>query len=285
MYNAGLILEGGGMRGVYTAGVLDAFLDAKIEFSSVYGVSAGSCHACSFLSKQRGRAYRVNVDYLDDPRYCGWKTYLKTGNIFGAKMLYSQIPDVLDPYDYQEFLKYKGKFFAVVTDVDTGEARYLRISDLRKQMWMIRASSSLPLLSKTIVVKGHSFLDGGVADSIPIQRSIKDGNRKNIVILTRDAQYRKGPNQWMPLVKLRYPHKKEFQAAMKNRYIVYNETLDFLKKAEAEGSVFVIRPESKVEVGRVEKDREKLHALYQQGLHDGEKSIKAMKEYLTEGAM
>ena len=146
MYNAGLILEGGGMRGVYTAGVLDAFLDAGIEFSSVYGVSAGSCHACSYLSKQRGRAFRVNVDYLDDPNYCGAKTFLKTGNVFGPEMLYEQIPDVLDPFDYQAFLNYPGKFYAVVTDVETGAARYLRVRDLRKQMWMIRSSSSLPLV-------------------------------------------------------------------------------------------------------------------------------------------
>ena len=142
MYNAGLILEGGGMRGVYTAGVLDAFLDAGIEFSSVYGVSAGSCHACSYLSKQRGRAFRVNVDYLDDPNYCGAKTFLKTGNIFGSEMLYEQIPDVLDPFDHQAFLNYPGKFYAVVTDVETGAARYLRVRDLRKQMWMIRSSIS-----------------------------------------------------------------------------------------------------------------------------------------------
>ena len=157
MYNAGLILEGGGMRGVYTAGVLDAFLDAGIEFSSVYGVSAGSCHACSYLSKQRGRAFRVNVDYLDDPNYCGAKTFLKTGNVFGPEMLYEQIPDVLDPFDHQAFLNYPGKFYAVVTDVETGAARYLRVRDLRKQMWMIRSSSSLPLVSKTIVVKGHKI--------------------------------------------------------------------------------------------------------------------------------
>lgn len=119
------------MRGVYTAGVLDAFLDAGIEFSSVYGVSAGSCHACSYLSKQRGRAFRVNVDYLDDPNYCGTKTFLKTGNVFGPEMLYEQIPDVLDPFDHQAFLNYPGKFYAVVTDVETGAARYLRV--LRSQ--------------------------------------------------------------------------------------------------------------------------------------------------------
>ena len=280
MYNAGLILEGGGMRGVYTAGVLDAFLDAGIESSSVYGVSAGSCHACSYLSKQRGRAFRVNVDYLDDPNYCGAKTFLKTGNVFGPEMLYEQIPDVLDPFDHQAFLNYPGKFYAVVTDVETGAARYLRVRDLRKQMWMIRSSSSLPLVSKTIVVKGHKLLDGGIADSIPIRKSIEDGNEKNVVILTRDHGYRKAPNKLMPIMRLRYPKYKEFLHAMETRHVRYNETIDFLEEQEKEGKVFIIRPEAKVEVGRIEKDKAKLTVLYKQGLHDGEKAIEAMKEYL-----
>ena len=262
MYNAGLILEGGGMRGVYTAGVLDAFLDAGIEFSSVYGVSAGSCHACSYLSKQRGRAFRVNVDYLDDPNYCGAKTFLKTGNVFGPEMLYEQIPDVLDPFDHQAFLNYPGKFYAVVTDVETG------------------AASSLPLVSKTIVVKGHKLLDGGIADSIPIRKSIEDGNEKNVVILTRDHGYRKAPNKLMPIMRLRYPKYKEFLHAMETRHVRYNETIDFLEEQEKEGKVFIIRPEAKVEVGRIEKDKAKLTVLYKQGLHDGEKAIEAMKEYL-----
>ena len=261
MYNAGLILEGGGMRGVYTAGVLDAFLDAGIEFSSVYGVSAGSCHACSYLSKQRGRAFRVNVDYLDDPNYCGAKTFLKTGNVFGPEMLYEQIPDVLDPFDYQAFLNYPGKFYAVVTDVETGAARYLRVRDLRKQMWMIRSSSSLPLVSKTIVVKGHKLLDGGIADSIPIRKSIEDGNEKNVVILTRDHGYRKAPNKLMPIMRLRYPKYKEFLHAMETRHVRYNETIDFLEEQEKEEKVFIIRPEAKVEVGRIEKDKAKLTVL------------------------
>ena len=198
------------MRGVYTAGVLDAFLEENIEFSSIYGVSAGSCHACSYMSKQKGRAYRVNVDYLDDPNYCGVKSYLKTGNVFGADMLYSQIPNVLDPFDYEEFEKYPGKFFAVLTNLETGEPEYIRVKDLKKQMWAVRASSSLPLVSKTLVVKGRHYLDGGIADSIPIRRSIEAGNEKNVVILTREDSYRKTPNELMPLMKLMYSHSKAF---------------------------------------------------------------------------
>ena len=195
---------------------------------------------------------------------------MKTGNIFGPEMLYEQIPDVLDPFDHQAFLNYPGKFYAVVTDVETGAARYLRVRDLRKQMWMIRSSSSLPLVSKTIVVKGHK----------PIRKSIEDGNEKNVVILTRDHGYRKAPNKLMPIMRLRYPKYKEFLHAMETRHVSYNETIDFLEEQEKEGKVFIIRPEAKVEVGRIEKDKAKLTVLYKQGLHDGEKAIEAMKEYL-----
>ena len=282
MYHAGLILEGGGMRGVYTAGVLDAFLEENIEFSSIYGVSAGSCHACSYMSKQKGRAYRVNVDYLDDPNYCGVKSYLKTGNVFGADMLYSQIPNVLDPFDYEEFEKYPCKFFAVLTNLETGEPEYIRVKDLKKQMWAVRASSSLPLVSKTLVVKGRHYLDGGIADSIPIRRSIEAGNEKNVVILTREDSYRKTPNELMPLMKLRYSHSKAFLEKAENRHIRYNETLDFLKKEEEEGRTFVIRPSEKVNVGRVEKNKDKLEHLYNIGLEDGRKSMEAMKKYLEQ---
>ena len=282
MYHAGLILEGGGMRGVYTAGVLDAFLEENIEFSSIYGVSAGSCHACSYMSKQKGRAYRVNVDYLDDPNYCGVKSYLKTGNVFGADMLYSQIPNVLDPFDYEEFEKYPGKFFAVLTNLETGEPEYIRVKDLKKQLWAVRASSSLPLVSKTLVVKGRHYLDGGIADSIPIRRSIEAGNEKNVVILTREDSYRKTPNELMPLMKLRYSHSKAFLEKAENRHIRYNETLDFLKKEEEEGRTFVIRPSEKVNVGRVEKNKDKLEHLYNIGLEDGRKSMEAMKKYLEQ---
>lgn len=280
MYQAGLILEGGGMRGVYTAGVLDAFLEENIEFSSVYGVSAGSCQGGSYIAKQPGRALRAVVDYIDDPNYCSTSSFLRTGNLFGVDFLYSQIPDVYEPLDYETFRKYKGKFYAVATDVDTGEPVYLRVIDLRSQMWMIRASSSLPLISKTLVVGGHRLLDGGIADSIPIRRSIADGNKKNVVVLTRGPGYRKKPNKMGPIMKLRYPGAREFIKKAADRHIRYNETLEFLEKEEKEGRVFIFRPSRPIEVDRLEKNKDKLIALYNNGLEDGRASMKAMKAYL-----
>ncbi len=279
-YEAGLVLEGGGMRGVYTAGVLDALLDKEIIFSSIYGVSAGACHACSYASGQKGRAFRANVDYLDDPEYLSIRSLLKTGDIFGADFAYSKIPDVLDPYDHEAFFKYPGKFYVVVTNVDTGQAEYLRVRDLRKHIWMIRASASMPLVSRTIGIHGKLYLDGGVADSIPIRRSQQDGNQKNLVVLTRDIDYRKGPNPAMKLVKLRYHGKTAFIEANENRHIRYNETLDYLREEEEAGRVFVIRPTEKVEVGRIEKDREKLTALYQRGYDDTMNAMDDLVSYL-----
>lgn len=282
MFHAGLILEGGGMRGVYTAGVLDAFLENEVEFSSVYGVSAGSCHACSYLSKQKTRAFRVNIDYLDDPDYMTVRSFLKTGNLFGVDLVYRRIPDVLYPFDHETFSRYEGDFYSVVTNVLTGEAEYLKVTDLKKEMWKIRASASLPMVSKTIGVHGRFYLDGGIADSIPIRRSIEDGNEKNVIVLTRDVHYRKEANRLYPLMKLRYPGKKAFLEQIRTRHLRYNETLDYIRELEEAGKVFVIRPESEVEVGRTEKNREKLTELYKRGLEDGKKSLEKMKEYLSE---
>ncbi|MBR5046931.1 MAG: patatin family protein, partial [Eubacterium sp.] len=277
MYQAGLILEGGGMRGTYTAGVLDAFLENEIEFSSVYGVSAGSCHGCNYLSGQKERSLKVFLDYIDDPRYCSLKSLITTGDFFGVDMCYSQIPDVYIPYDYEKYAGYQGDFYVVMTNLETGKAEYHKIKDMKKQIWMVRASSSLPLISRTIIAHGRPYLDGGVSDSIPVKESIRRGNKKNVVILTRDVSYRKGRNSTMPLVKLRYKKYPKFIETMENRHIVYNETLAFIEKEEAAGNLFVIRPQAPVEVARLEKDKGKLLELYQQGLEDGRAAIDDMK--------
>ena len=268
MVNAGLILEGGGMRGVYTAGVLDFFLDKDLEFKEVYGVSAGSCHACSYLSKQRGRALAISIDYLKDPRYCGVRSLIRTGDLFGVKMCYDTIPNELNPYDYKTFNRFQGNFYAVMTDCETGEACYHRIKNMRKDIWAVRASSSLPLVSRMVGVHGHLYLDGGIADSIPVKQSEKNGNLKNVVVLTRDKDYRKGPNQAMRLIRKLYRRYPNLVAGMEDRHIRYNETLDYLAEGEKEGTIFVIRPSRKVEVGRIEKNKEKLMELYQEGYED-----------------
>lgn len=280
MQKIGLILEGGGMRGAYTAGVLDFFMDKNIEFNACYGVSAGSVHACSYISKQRGRAFHVGVDYLDDREYASAYNLIKTGNFFGTEMCYDRIPNELNPYDYKEFDNYKGDFYAVVTNCLTGQAEYLKITDLKTQIDYIRASCSLPLMAEMVTIGGVPYLDGGISDSIPVRRSVKDGNIKNVVVLTRDINYRKKQNELLTVIKIKYSKYPNLVEAMINRHKVYNMTIDYIKKQEKKGNVFVIRPSSRVKIGRLEKDKKKLSELYKQGYKDASKKYEDLVSFM-----
>ena len=280
MIKAGLVVEGGGMRGVYSSGVLDFFIEKDLFFENNYGVSAGACHLCSYLSKQYKRAFRVNVDYLNDKRYCSVHSLLKTGNLFGAEMLYDIIPNELDLFDYDTYNKNESNFYVVITDINTGKPEYVKIGDLKKDIIYVRASSSLPLLAQNVKINDKEYLDGGISDSIPIKKSIADGNKKNVVILTRDNTYRKGKNSLMPIIKLKYKKYPNFVKSMADRYIVYNEILDFIKELEDNGDVFVIRPKKPVNIGRTEKNREKLEALYNDGYNDAKDCYEELLKYL-----
>ncbi|WP_455542333.1 patatin-like phospholipase family protein [Intestinibacter sp.] len=280
MIKAGLVVEGGGMRGVYTAGVLDFFIEKDLFFENNYGVSAGACNLCSYLSKQYERAFRINVDYLNDKRYCSIKSLIKTGDLFGAEMLYDIIPNQLDLYDYDTYNKNESNFYSVVTNINTGKPEYIKIDDLKQDIIYVRASSSLPLLARNVKIKDNEYLDGGISDSIPIKKSILDGNKKNIVILTRDKTYRKSKNPLIPIMKLKYKKYPNLVNSMANRYMVYNETLDFIKELKKSQDVFVIRPRKHVEVGRTEKNREKLEALYRDGYNDAKDSYEELLRYL-----
>ena len=280
MIKAGLVGEGGGMRGVYSSGVLDFFIEKDLFFENNYGVSAGACHLCSYLAKQYKRAFRVNVDYLNDKRYCSVHSLLKTGNLFGAEMLYDIIPNELDLFDYDTYNKNESNFYVVITDINTGKPEYVKIGDLKKDIIYVRASSSLPLLAQNVKINDKEYLDGGISDSIPIKKSIADGNKKNVVILTRDSTYRKGKNSLMPIIKLKYKKYPNFVKSMADRYIVYNEILDFIKELEDNGDVFVIRPKKPVNIGRTEKNREKLEALYNDGYNDAKDCYEELLKYL-----
>lgn len=280
MIKAGLVVEGGGMRGVYSSGVLDFFIEKDLFFENNYGVSAGACHICSYLAKQYKRAFRVNVDYLNDKRYCSVHSLLKTGNLFGAEMLYDIIPNELDLFDYDTYNKNESNFYVVITDINTGKPEYVKIGDLKKDIIYVRASSSLPLLAQNVKINDKEYLDGGISDSIPIKKSIADGNKKNVVILTRDSTYRKGKNSLMPIIKLKYKKYPNFVKSMADRYIVYNEILDFIKELEDNGDVFVIRPKKPVNIGRTEKNREKLEALYNDGYNDAKDCYEELLKYL-----
>lgn len=280
MYQAGLVLEGGGMKGVYTAGVLDFFLDKGILFSSVYGVSAGACHMGSYLSGQRGRAFAVNIDYLDRRDYCSLESLLRTGDLFNVEMCYHRIPEELNPYDYEAFNRYEGRAFSVATNIVTGKPEYFRIRDMKKDIDKIRASASLPLVSRNVKIGGGLYLDGGISDSIPLQRSILDGNRKNVVVMTKEVGFIRQPSTQLGLIRARYAKYPKMYELMKERHANYNGQLDFIKRQQENGQAFVIRPQVPSDVGRVEKDVKKLKRLYRQGYEEAAGCYEGLLAYL-----
>lgn len=254
MYDAGLILEGGGMRGTYTAGVLDFFMDKDIYFKNIYGVSAGACHGCSYVSKQRGRAFEIFEKYLNDKRYCSFKSLRTTGDLFGAEMLYDLIPNQYLPFDYEAAENYEGNMFAVATNCSSGQATYFKLTDFRADMNKVRASASLPLLSRNVSIDGEDYLDGGISDSIPLAESIRSGNVKNVLILTREEGYSKKKSRVNRLVSNVYKKSAPgLVAAQNNRHINYNHSLTLAENEKKQGNAYIIRPSVKPQVGRVEK--------------------------------
>lgn len=280
MYQAGLVLEGGGMKGIYTAGVLDFFMDKGLAFSNVYGVSAGACHMCSYLSGQRGRSFDISIDYLDSKKYCSIESLLTTGDLFNVGISYHLIPEYLNPYDYEAFKRYEGRAYAVVTNIVTGKPEYLRIRDMKADMDAVRASASLPLVSRNVKIGGSLYLDGGISDAIPIRKSILDGNRKNVVILTKEEGFVRKPSSQLGLLKLRYLRYPKVYELMAKRHITYNDTMAFLEKQQENGQAFVIRPKTKSDVGRIERDAEKMKALYEEGYKDAQDNFEVLQNYL-----
>lgn len=282
MYQAAAVFEGGGMRGGYSTGVIDVFLEHDIEFSSIYAVSAGACHAASFVSKQHNRAFRISTNYLHDKNYCSLKNLITTGNLFGTEMLFYRFHNELDPFDYDTFAAYQGKFYAAATNLSTGEAEYFPVTaeDSHNGFPPVQASSSMPLLARNVRIGEYEYLDGCIADSIPVRRAISDGNKKVVLILTRPPDHRKGKNLLLPLYRVRYHRYPNFLARCADRNARYNETMDFIQKEEDAGRIFVIRPENPLPVGVVTRSKEKLKALYDIGHNDAEKRIDELLSYL-----
>ncbi len=281
MYKASLVLEGGGMRGLFTSGVIDYFIKKNVEFKNIYAVSAGCGNACNFMSKQLGRACEVNTKYRDDKRFASVRNLIATGNYFGKEFQLDVIPNDLYPYDYDAFAESPMNFYSVMTNCVTGEAEYMQVKNLPEDMEKIWASSSLPLLSQMVTVDGQKYLDGGVADSIPVIKSLKDGNKKNVIVLTRDITYRKTPSQMMGIMERVYKNYPKLVESMRKRHIIYNKTVEFILRHEEAGHLFVIRPEQKVSIKRLEKNEEKLLKLYEMGYETAKKCYDDMVEYLN----
>lgn len=277
----GLVLEGGAMRGMFTAGVLDVFMEQGITVDCVAGVSAGALFGVNYLSGQNGRVIRYNKKFNGDKNYLGIRPLLREGNIVSTEYAYKEVPQKLDPFDDEKYKSSKVPFYAVVTNVETGEPEYIQIKSVFEQMDVLRASGSMPFVSKRVKIGDKNYLDGGISDSIPFRWLCKQGCDKLVVILTRDMEYRKKPMSPF-LVKTflkKYPKVVE---RLLQRHTVYNDAVETLKEWEQAGKVFVIRPSKTIEIGRIEKNPDKLQEVYDLGRKDGASYLIELKKYLQE---
>ncbi len=275
----GLVLEGGAMRGMYTAGVLDVFLDNEMKFDGIIGVSAGVLFGVNYLSKQRGRVIRYNKKFLKDKRYMGFWSLLTTGNIINKDFSFYEVPQKLDVFDNETFMKSDIDFFATVTNVETGEPEYIKLNDLFAQMEVLRATSAMPYVSQIVELENGKYLDGGVSDSIPVEKCKEMGYDKVIVILTRPLDYRKKkPKEF--IAKTYYRKYPKFAKTLNNRYKMYNDTVEKIIDLENKKEIFVIRPSKTLKIKRIEKDAGKLQEMYDLGLEDGQKVLEDLKKYL-----
>lgn len=272
--NTGLVLEGGGMRGVFTSGVLDGFMKHEMYFNYVVAVSAGACNGMSYMSRQPRRARVSNIDYLARYDYLGLRHLVTQGCIFDTKLLYDKFPNEFIPFDYDTFFNNPATFEMVTTNCLTGRAEYLQErSDRQRAIDVVRASSSLPYVSKIVMVDGVPMLDGGIADSIPVLHSMELGHERNVLVLTRNKGWRHtGRDHKIPhFIYKKYPR---LRVLLSHRLEAYNRQLDMVDRLEEEGKVICIRPERPMEVTRMEKDTAKLERLYEEGFMLGEKFCK-----------
>ena len=276
----GLVLEGGAMRGLWTAGVIDVMMEHDIWPDGLIGVSAGAAFGCNYKSRQVGRAIRYNTKYARDSRYSGLKSWLTSGNYYNAEFGYHTMPKELDVFDDDAFNKNPMAFYVVCTDVLTGSPVYQLLSEATEETYdWIRASASMPLASKVVELQGRKLLDGGVADSIPLEYFESIGYRRNVIILTQPAGYQKEHNKLMALMRLSLRHYPKMIEAMDKRHLMYNRQLQYVAQAEQEGRCLVIRPEGKIPIGHISHDASQMRLVYEQGRRVGEKYLDRIKAF------
>ncbi len=276
MKNISLVLEGGGLRGVYTSAILDYFVEKDIEFEYVVGVSAGAIMAASYFSKQLERNLRINTKYLNDSRYMSFRNVLKEGAFFSKEFAYRKVPNELEKFDYDTFFSREFTYKVGAFDIELGKNQYFSMRDIReneKFLDIFMASGSLPFLSKPVLIDNRKYLDGGIGESIPIYQAEKDGYEKHIIILTRNKGYRKKEKEDSFFIKNFYRKYPKVAKGLIERGKNYNESLDYIEKLEKEGKAFVIRPIEDMDVGRLERDPEKIKKLYKQGRKEVEEII------------
>ncbi|HJF74310.1 MAG TPA: patatin-like phospholipase family protein [Gallibacterium anatis] len=276
----GLVLEGGAMRGLYTAGILDVFLEQDIHVDGIVGVSAGVLFGVNYPSKQKGRALRYNLKYLNDKRYMGLHSLITTGNIVNKDFAFYDLPINIDRFDEQAFIDSGIDFYATLTNVDTGQAEYVKLSHIFEQMEVLRATSAMPFVSRMVEIDGKRYLDGGIADSIPLEKCRQLGYDKIIVILTRPLEYRKKAVNPL-LFKLFYAKYPNLVASLTQRYLNYNQRVEQVIEADKKGEIFVFRPSKTLPIKRIEKDPVKIQAMYDLGVADAHQALADLKHYLS----
>lgn len=278
----GLVLEGGAMRGMFTAGVLDQWMEEKLRFDKIVGVSAGALFGINYPSGQKGRAIRYNLKYIRDKRYMGLRSLLTTGNLINADFAFYEVSSRLDVFDEAAFLKSGVDFYAVVTNLDTGKAEYIQITEPFRQMEVLRATSAMPYVSRPVELSGKLYLDGGISDSIPVNFCESLGCDKIVLVLTRPLEYRKQrPTPWLrSFNRLYYRKAPAFAESLNRRWEIYNQQVEDIIKMERQGKLFVVRPAKPLPISRVEKDPAKLQAVYDLGAEAGRASLDLLKHEL-----
>lgn len=278
----GLVLEGGAMRGLFTAGVLDTFLKQKIKVDGVIGVSAGAAFGVNYKSHQIGRTLRYNLRFAGDPNFASWKSLFKTGDLYNSRFDYHQIPEKLDPFDKDQFAKNPLPFYCVVSNLETGLAEYheLKTGGYADCEW-IRASASIPVFSKPVHLRGNLYWDGGVCDPIPIKQFQQMGYEKNIVVLTQPADYQKSASKIQPVVNHLIRQYPKIVQVLKTRAQDYNAVLQYLASEQAAGRVLLIRPTAALNMKTIEKDQAKLQAAYEMGVEVASKQLNEIKAFIN----
>lgn len=279
----GLVMEGGAMRCMFTAGVIDTLMKEKIKFDGAIGVSAGAAFGCNYKSEQIGRVLRYNIKYAHDPRLSSWQSWLKTGDLYGADFCYRELPVKLDIFDTNAFQKNPMDFWCVATDIDNGEAVYHRLlSGKEADLKWIRASSSIPVFARPVEIGTRKYWDGGISDSIPIKFFEKIGYQKNVVILTQPLSYRKEASKLYPALELVLHKYPAVLKKLKTRATDYNDVLSYIRKKEVQGKILVIRPPYPLDIGTMKKDPKELKRVYNIGVKEAQNCLKAVQSYLKE---
>lgn len=277
----GLVLEGGAMRGLFTAGIIDVMMENNLYPDALIGVSAGAAFGCNMKSRQAGRAIRYNKRFARDARYSGWRSLLTTGDYFNAQFAYHIVPHQYDIFDNDAFNSNPMKFIAVCTDVTTGQPVYKQLDRANEEAYdWIRASASMPLVSRIVEIGGHKLLDGGVSDSIPLQKSEELGYQRNIVVLTQPQGYQKAHNALMPLMRLALRKYPKMVEALDHRHIMYNHQLEYVAEAEHQGRCYVIRPAEKIPIGHTSHNAADMQRVYDMGRQAGLQHLEAIRTWI-----